>query len=83
MDIEVTVGMITLEEAEVGLKEDNTQASLGEMIEAVVDQDMVQEQVLIEIGSHAISIGSMIICQRLSKYIRYRKITVRADTGNA
>ena len=47
--------------------------TLGEMIEAGVDRDQAQEQVPIEIGLYALSVGSMIICQKLSKYIRYRK----------
>ena len=47
LEIEVTLGMITLEEVEVGLEKDSIQVTLEEMREAVVDQDQVQEQVLI------------------------------------
>ena len=39
VDIEVNLGMITLEEVEVSLGKDITQVTL----EAVVDQDQVQE----------------------------------------
>ena len=42
--IEVTLGTLTLEEVEVGIEKDSTQATLGEMREAAVDQDQVQEQ---------------------------------------
>ena len=52
--------MITLEEVGVGLEKDNIQVTLGEMTEAVVHQDEVQEQVPIEIESDALSVGSMI-----------------------
>ena len=43
MDIEVTLGMITLEEIAVGLEKDRNQVTLGEMREAAVDQYPVQE----------------------------------------
>ena len=36
--------MIILEEVEVGLEKDNFQATLGGMIETVVDQDQVLEK---------------------------------------
>ena len=42
---------ITLEEVEVGLEKDSIQVISEEMKKAVVDQDQVLEQVLIEIGS--------------------------------
>ena len=61
MDIEATLGMIVLEEVEEGLEKDSIHVTLGEMIEAAVDQDQVQEQVPIEIESDALSVGSMII----------------------
>ena len=59
--MEVTLGMITLEEVQVDLKKDSTRVTLSEMIEAAVDQDWVQEQVIIEMESGALSVGSMII----------------------
>ena len=62
VDIEVTLEMTTLEEVEVDLEKDNTQITLGEMREAVVNLDQVQEQVLIEIELDALSVGSMIFC---------------------
>ena len=43
MDIEVALGMIILEEVEVGLEKDSIQVPLGGMIEAAVNQDLVQE----------------------------------------
>ena len=54
VDIEVTLGMITLDEVEVGLEKDSTQVTSDEMREAVVDLDQVQEQVLIETGLDAL-----------------------------
>ena len=71
--IEVTLGMITLGEVGVDLEKDSIQIILEEMKEALVDLDKVKEQVLIEIGLDALSVGRMIIFQRLSKYIRYKK----------
>ena len=53
--------MTTLEEVEVDLEKDRIQVILEEMIKAVVNQDQVQEQVLIEIGSDVLNVGSMII----------------------
>ena len=41
--------MINLEEVEVGLKKDNSQASLEGIIEVAVDQYQVQHQTPIEI----------------------------------
>ena len=55
--IEVTLGMIILEEIEVGLEKDSFQVTLGEMIEAVVNQD--QEQVPIKIELDALSVGGI------------------------
>ena len=46
MDIEVTLGRITLVEVEVGLEKDSTWVTLGEIIEAVVDQDQVRSKYL-------------------------------------
>ena len=43
-DIELILGTIILEEVEMGLGKDSIQVTLGEMIEADVDQDEVQEQ---------------------------------------
>ena len=39
MGIEVILGMIILEEVEVGLETDSNQVTLGGMIEVAVDQD--------------------------------------------
>ena len=75
--------MIILEEVEVGLDKDSIWVPLEEMIEAAVDQDQIQEQVLIEIESDALSVGNIITLQRLSRYIRYRKRAVIADAANA
>ena len=44
MDIEVTLGMITLVEVEVGLQKDIIQVILEEVREAIVDQDQIQDQ---------------------------------------
>ena len=60
MDIEVVLGIIILEEIEVGLEKDSIQVALGEMIEVTVDQDQIQEQVPIEIELDPSSVGSMI-----------------------
>ena len=43
VDIELTLGMITLERVEVGLEKDSTWVTLQEMREAVVDQDQDQD----------------------------------------
>ena len=43
MDIEVALGMIILEEVEIGLGKDSIQVTLREMIEAAADQDQAQE----------------------------------------
>ena len=43
VDIEVSLGMTILEQVEVGLEKESIQVILGEMIEAAVDQDQVQE----------------------------------------
>ena len=83
VDIEVILGVIILQEVEVGLEKDSIQVTLGEMIEAAIDQDLVQDQVSVELESDALSVRSMDICQRLSKYLRYRTRTVRVDTANA
>ena len=72
-----------MEEVGVGLEKDSIQVTLGEMIEAAIDQDQVQEQVLIEIVKILQVQGVWPLCQRLSKYIRYRKRTVRADKADA
>ena len=61
VDIEITIEMKTLEEAEVGLEKDNIQVILEWIIEAVVDQDQVWEPVLIEVGLGVLNVGSMII----------------------
>ena len=82
MDIEITLGMIILEEVEVGIERDVIQVILGEMIEAAEDWDQDQEQVPIEIESVALSVGGWSVYQRLSKYIRYRKRAVRPDTAD-
>ena len=85
VDVEVILGMIILEEVEVGLEKDSIQVTLEEMIKASVDWDQVQEQVLIEIESDALSIGSMIILpktvwiyqiQKRNSKIRYRKCLI-------
>ena len=82
MDIEVILGMTTLEDIKVGIEKDSIQVILVEMSKVVVDSDQVQEQVPVEIGFDVLNVGSMIILPRLSEYIRYRKGTVRADTVN-
>ena len=46
VDIEVTLGMTTLEEIEVGLDKDSIQLVFGEMSKVLVGLDQVQEQVL-------------------------------------
>ena len=74
--------MITLEEAEVGLEKDSTQVNLEEMTEAIVDQDQVQEWVLTEIESDALSVGSMIILPKTVQIYQIQKRRVRADTAN-
>ena len=61
VDIEVTLGIITLEEVEVGLEKDNTWVTLEEMRKTVLDHDQVQEHVLIETESDTVSVGRMII----------------------
>ena len=43
VDIEVTLGMVILEEVEVGLEKDSIQVTLEEMRKAVVGQVQVQE----------------------------------------
>ena len=53
--------MNTLEEVEVGLEKDSIQIILEEVIKAVIGQDQVQEQVLIEIESDVLHVESMII----------------------
>ena len=60
VDIQVTLGMITLVEVEVGLEKHIIQVTSGEMREAVVDQDQVQDQVLTGI-SDTLSVGITII----------------------
>ena len=59
--IETTIEMTILEEVEVGLGKDNTQVIFEGMIEAIVDQDQVQEPVLIEIESDVLNVENMII----------------------
>ena len=61
VDIKVTLETPTLEEIGVGLEKDSMQVTSGEMREAVVDQDQVQDQVPIEIGLDALNVGSTII----------------------
>ena len=60
VNIEASLDMTILVEVEEGLEKDSTQVTLEEMREAVVDVDQVQEWVLIEIKSDALSGGSMI-----------------------
>ena len=43
VDIEVTLATTIMEEVEVGLEKDSIWVTLGEMIEAAVDQDQVQK----------------------------------------
>ena len=81
VDIEVTLGVINLEEVEVGLGKDSSQAILGEITEAVVDLDQIQEQVPIEVELDASSVDHFAKdCLNIS-YTEKR--TVGADTSNA
>ena len=64
MDIEVILGMRTLQEVEVGLQKDSIQVILGEMSKEVVGLDQLQEWVLIEIGFDVLNVGSMIILSK-------------------
>ena len=73
VDIGVTLGMITLGNVEVGLEKYNTQITLGEMIEAAVDQDQVQDWVLIEIESDVLSVGNMIILPKTVQIYQIQK----------
>ena len=61
VDIEVTTELKTLEEVDVGIEKDSIQVILEVMIKAVVDQDQVQDQVLIQLGFNVLSVGSMLI----------------------
>ena len=62
VEIEGILEMTTLEEVEIGLGKDNIQVILAEMTEVVVvGQDQVQDPVLIETESNALSVGNMII----------------------
>ena len=61
MDIGEIIEMTNMKEVKVGPETDNTEALIEGMTEVtVVDLDWVQEQVLIEIESDAISVESMI-----------------------
>ena len=62
--------MITLKYVEVALEKDSIQLVIEEMSRGVVGLDQAQGWVLIEIGYNLLNVGSMIICQRPSKYIR-------------
>ena len=73
VDIEVILGTITLEEVEVCLEKDSIQVILGDMSKVTVDEDQVQEQVLIEIESHALNIGSMIILPKTVQIYQKKK----------
>ena len=60
MDIGEVIGVRIMKEVGVGLEKDNTKTIIEGMTEVlVVDLDQVQEQVLIEIESDAISVESM------------------------
>ena len=71
--IEVTLGIMALVEVEVGLEKDIMEVTLGEMRGAVVDQDQVQEWVLVEIGSDALSVVSMIILPKTVQIYQIQK----------
>ena len=75
--------MITLVEVKVGLEKESTQITLGEMREAVVDQDQVHEQVLTETKSDAFSLGSMVILPKTVQIYQIQKKEARADRANA
>ena len=72
-DIKVASGMIILDEVEVGLENDSIQVTLGGVIEAVVDQDQVQEQVLTEIELDASNVGSTIILLKIVQIYQKQK----------
>ena len=65
VDIEVNLGMTTLEEVEVGLEKDITQVTSEEMREAVTGQYQVQEQGKTEIVLGVLSEVSMIILPKI------------------
>ena len=65
VDIEIIIiEMTTLEEVEVGLRKNNNQVILAEIIEVIAGQDQVQEPVLIETELDVLSVGNMIILQK-------------------
>ena len=82
VDIEVTIEMKTLAWVEVGLEKDSIQEILEETIKAVVGQDQVWEQVLIEIGLDVLNVESMIILLK-TVWTQIQKRTVRTNTANA
>ena len=61
VDIEGIIGMITLEEVEVGLGIDNIQVTLEGMTEVEVGLDQVQELELTETELDVLSVVNMII----------------------
>ena len=73
VDKEVTIEMKTFEDVEVGLEKDSIQVILQEIIKAVVDQDKFWKQVLIEIGSDFLSVGSMIILLKTVQIYQIQK----------
>ena len=82
VDIEGITEMTTLEEVEVGLGKDNIQVILEEMTEVVVGGDQVQELVLIETESDALSVGNIIslkpvqICKQTKNENKYNKCII-------
>ena len=71
-----------MEEVEVGLGKDSIQVILEEMIKAVVNQDHIQEQLLIEIELDVLSVGSMVILLKTVQTYKIQKGIVRTDTTN-
>ena len=82
VDIEETLGMTTLIEVEVGLEKDNTWVTLGQVREAVVDLDQVQDWVPTEIESDASNVRSTIILLKTVWICQIQKKS-RADTASA
>ena len=61
MEIIIIIEMAVLEEIEVGVRKDNIQVILAEMIEVIVGQDQVQEPLLTETELDVLSVGNIII----------------------
>ena len=74
VDTEIMIiEMMTLEGVEVGLKKDNIQVLLAEMIEVIVGHDEVQEPVLIKIELDVLSVENVIILKRLSEFTNRKR----------